>query len=107
MPMNGNGVRVQEQGRNHMGLMTCRYCNDFHHLRGECEKLKRHIQEGWVYISPRGTIAWADNKVDLQGFYFSEQVERFKEEQGKGSPVSGLKPPAHMVCSMRMEEMTE
>ncbi|KAJ1497619.1 hypothetical protein HMI55_005396 [Coelomomyces lativittatus] len=107
MPMNGNGVRVQEQGRNHMGLMTCRYCNDFRHLRGECEKLKRHIQEGWVYISPRGTIAWADNKVDLRGFNFSEQVKWLKEEQGKGGPMDTSKPPTCMVHSIHMGETEE
>ncbi|KAJ1505030.1 hypothetical protein HMI55_001772 [Coelomomyces lativittatus] len=107
MPTNGNGVRTQEQGRNHMGLMTCQYCNDFHHLRGECEKLKRHIQEGWVYISPRGTIAWADNKVDLQGFNFSKQVEQFKDKQGKGNLVNGPKPPTCMVCSVHMRETEE
>ncbi|KAJ1503203.1 hypothetical protein HMI54_008324, partial [Coelomomyces lativittatus] len=81
---------------------SCRYCDDPRHLRGECPKLRRHLQEGCIFISPRGTICWADSKEDMRGPNFFSQVENYLEEMtAREQNQPGTQNPPKTVRSIR------
>ncbi|KAJ1507740.1 hypothetical protein HMI55_000655 [Coelomomyces lativittatus] len=99
--------RAENQSNQYNGPRVCRYCNDAQHLRGECPKLRRHMQEGWVCLSPKGTICWADNKVDLRGSNFYQQVESFREEMSsQRSNLTNQGPVTRNVNSIQIKKST-